>query len=68
MKAKPTDQRDDEPRELWTAEQVANFLGVPVATLYRWRHIGTGPHAYRVGRHLRYDPVKLRQWLDEKAA
>jgi predicted DNA-binding transcriptional regulator AlpA len=49
MKAKPTVQRDDVPRELWTAEQVANFLGVPVATLYRWRHFGTGPHAYRVG-------------------
>lgn len=46
MKGKRTDQPDDVPRELWTAGQVANFLGVPVATLYRWRHFGTGPHAY----------------------
>jgi predicted DNA-binding transcriptional regulator AlpA len=68
MKPKSTDRPASPAEELWTAEQVARFLGVPVSTLYRWRCFGEGPPAYRVGRHLRYDPVELQLWLDEKPA
>lgn len=50
-----------------SVEEVAEFLGVPVNTLYQWRHKGTGPDAYRVGRFLRYDPVDVREWLVEHA-
>ena len=50
---------------LMTVEEVADFLGVPVATLYQWRHKGTGPVAFRVGRFLRYDPAEVRLWLHE---
>jgi DNA-binding transcriptional MerR regulator len=46
---------------------VSRFLGIPVNTLYQWRHHGIGPRAYRVGRHLRYDPAELRRWLREDA-
>ena len=53
---------------LWTPEDVSAFLGVPVATLYRWRYVGTGPAAYRAGRHLRYDPAEVRAWLRGQAA
>lgn len=53
---------------LLTAEEVSEYLGVPVATLYRWRHLGTGPQAFRVGRHLRYDLTVIRQWLTDEAA
>lgn len=53
---------------LWTVHDTSLFLGVPVGTLYQWRHRGQGPRAYRVGRHLRYDPADVRQWLDEQAA
>jgi excisionase family DNA binding protein len=56
------------PEELWTIHQVAAFLNVPVGTLYQWRHRGVGPHAYRVGRHLRYDPAAVRRWLLEGVA
>jgi excisionase family DNA binding protein len=48
---------------LWTVEDASAFLGVPVATLYQWRHHRTGPPAYKVGRHLRYDPSEVRAWL-----
>lgn len=48
---------------LWTAQDVANFLGVPVSTLHQWRYHGTGPAAFRVGKHLRYDPDVVRRWL-----
>jgi predicted DNA-binding transcriptional regulator AlpA len=47
---------------------VSRFLGIPVNTLYQWRHHGVGPRAYRVGRHLRYDPAEIRRWLAEGAA
>jgi excisionase family DNA binding protein len=52
---------------LLTVEEVADFLGVPVNTLYQWRHKGTGPIAFRVGRFLRYDPAEVRDWLTANA-
>ena len=35
---------------LWTVEDVSEYLGVPVKTLYQWRYLGQGPAAKRVGR------------------
>jgi len=60
------DARDFQP--LWSVERASEYLGVPVATLYGWRHRGIGPKAYRVGRHLRYDPAAVRQWVLDQAA
>ncbi|MBN1174690.1 MAG: helix-turn-helix domain-containing protein [Micromonosporaceae bacterium] len=51
---------------LWTIDEAAAFLRVPSATLYQWRHRRTGPLAAKVGRHLRYDPAKVRAWLSEQ--
>jgi excisionase family DNA binding protein len=48
---------------LWEIEQVAEYLGVPVQTLYAWRKRRYGPPAGRVGRHLRYDPATVREWF-----
>lgn len=53
---------------LWTVDDTSAFLGVPVSTLYQWRHHRTGPRAYKVGRHLRYDPAEVRAWLSDQAA
>ncbi|RZT80227.1 excisionase family DNA binding protein [Micromonospora violae] len=53
---------------LWTVEDVSAFLGVPVGTLYQWRHRRFGPPAAKVGRHLRYDPQDVRSWVAEQAA
>ncbi|MFI6240855.1 helix-turn-helix transcriptional regulator [Micromonospora sp. NPDC050795] len=53
---------------LWTVTDVSAFLGIPVGTLYQWRHRRTGPRASRVGRHLRYDPADVRAWFNNKAA
>ena len=49
-------------RLLWPSE-VADTLGIPVATLYAWRVRSEGPPALRVGRHLRWDPADLAAWL-----
>lgn len=53
---------------LWTPEEVAHFLSVPVHTLYRWRYLGTGPKAGRVGRHLRYLPADVIAWFRQQQA
>ena len=48
---------------LWTANDVAAFLGIPVQTLYAWRVTGDGPAAFKLGKHLRYDPETVRAWV-----
>jgi hypothetical protein len=50
---------------LWSVSEVSTFLGVPIATLHQWRYRGCGPDAFRVGKHLRYDPEAVRRWLLE---
>ena len=37
--------------------------GVPVKTLYQWRHRGEGPPSIRVGRHVRYRPEQIEAWI-----
>lgn len=53
--------------QLLTADEVAARLQVPLKTLYSWRAKRQGPPAYRVGRHLRYDPHDLDSWLASRA-
>lgn len=48
-------------------EQVAEHLGVPVSTLYQWRHRGVGPRGIKVGRHVRYRWEDVEAWLEQKA-
>lgn len=58
-------------RKLWTVNDLADFLGVPVKTLYQWRHRGYGPKGVRVGRYVRYRPEDVFSWLgslEEKTA
>jgi predicted DNA-binding transcriptional regulator AlpA len=50
----------------WTPEDVSDFLGVPVATLYQWRHKGCGPKSRRIGKHIRYKPDDVRTWFEEQ--
>ena len=53
---------------LWTIHDVSAFLGVPVGTLYQWRHREQGPPAMRLGKHLRFDPTQVRAWAAEQVA
>jgi predicted DNA-binding transcriptional regulator AlpA len=54
--------------DLWTIERTSQYLGVPVGTLYQWRHRRTGPRASKIGRHLRYDPAEVYAWVKGQAA
>jgi excisionase family DNA binding protein len=50
-----------------TTEQVADYLAVPVNTLYQWRSRGFGPRAARVGRHLRWKRDDVDAWMTARA-
>jgi hypothetical protein len=54
------------PDRFLSPDDLAIVLGVPVKTLYQWRYLGSGPPSFRAGRHLRYDPVVVRRWIDER--
>lgn len=47
-------------------EELAEYLDLPVKTLYKWRHEGSGPRSVRVGRHVRYFVSDVREWLDRQ--
>lgn len=47
-------------------EELAEYLGVPIKTLYKWRQEGTGPASVRVGRHVRYFVSDVRDWLSQQ--
>lgn len=51
---------------LLTAQQLAEYLGVPLATLYAWRYRREGPPGFRAGRHLRYRKGDIDQWINDQ--
>ena len=52
-------------QDLITIQEASKRLGgIPVKTLYAWRHRGEGPPSQRVGRHIRYRPEHLEAWID----
>ena len=50
-----------------TERQVAEQLGLSVATLRAWRHRGRGPRFVRFGRAVRYLPVDLDAFVRASA-
>ena len=56
--------RDD---ELLTIGEVADIVRVPIATLRYWRHLGTGPRSFRVGRSVRYWHHEVITWLQTQS-
>ena len=56
--------RDD---ELLTIGEVADIVRVPVATLRYWRHLGTGPRSFRIGRGVRYWHHEVTTWLQSQS-
>lgn len=54
-------------QKLATPQEVAEYLNVPLNTVYDWRRKRTGPKASKVGVHLRYRWSDVDKWLDECA-
>lgn len=53
--------------QLESPQDVANYLGVPLDTVYAWRSRGIGPRGIRVGRHVRYRRADVDAWLERQA-
>ena len=50
--------------KLLAPQELADFLSVPLGTLYQWRSRGGGPKGIRVGKHLRYRMTDVDAFLD----
>jgi excisionase family DNA binding protein len=50
-----------------TERQVAEQLGLSVATLRAWRHRGKGPRFLRLGRSVRYLPSDVDEFVRASA-
>ncbi|GAA3828988.1 helix-turn-helix transcriptional regulator [Streptomyces chiangmaiensis] len=53
-------------RKLATAQEIADYCGVPIGTVYQWSSRGGGPKLIKVGRHLRARWDSVEKWLDEQ--
>ena len=51
---------------LLSIEELAEYLGVPVTTIYDWRVDGKGPCGVRVGRHVKFTVSDVLGWIDEQ--
>ena len=51
---------------LMSVEELSEFLGIPVNTVYAWSSRRTGPKGYRVGRYLRFKRADVDAWLREQ--
>jgi excisionase family DNA binding protein len=51
---------------LLTITEAAQLLRAPVATLRYWRHLGTGPTSFRLGRRVLYRRDDLQAWIDAR--
>jgi excisionase family DNA binding protein len=63
MSAEPTRSALD---PLMSITELADYLGVPVKTIYEWRQNGRGPVGIRMGRHLKFAVSDVREWVQER--
>lgn len=61
----PTTTHEDD--ELLTLPEAAAIVRVPEATLRYWRHLGEGPHSFRIGRTVRYWRSEVFAWLETES-
>ncbi len=50
--------------DIMTMPEVAELVRVPLATLRFWRHQGTGPASFKVGRRVVYKRQDVLAWLE----
>lgn len=51
---------------LLSVQELSDYLGIPVATLYDWRVDHRGPKAVKLGHALRYPESAIRDWIQEE--
>jgi predicted DNA-binding transcriptional regulator AlpA len=53
-------------RTILRLPEVSERLGIPVATLRYWRHLGTGPRSYKLGAKVVYDAAEIDRWVAQQ--
>ena len=56
----------DEDRKLLDYKALSQLLSVPVSTLYTWVHLRRIPFIRFSSRFVRFDPVEINSWLDQR--
>ena len=51
------------PRDWMSPQDLANWLGVPVKSVYVWNSTRTGPQSTKIGKHVRYSRQSVAAWL-----
>jgi excisionase family DNA binding protein len=49
-----------------SVQERADYLDVPVKTIYAWRYHDVGPRGFRIGRHLRFRWHDVQTWLADR--
>ncbi len=62
------DRNPSREPELLTITEAADLVRAPVATLRYWRHLGTGPRGFRLGRRVLYRRDDLHDWIAQQRA
>jgi excisionase family DNA binding protein len=56
-----------EQRErLMSEQELADYLGMHVGTVRKWRRAGTGPPVHWAGSKPRYKLAEVEAWLDRR--
>jgi len=50
--------------KLLSVREAADYLGLKVSTLYKYKLCGTVPFV-KLGSRLLFDPEKLRRWIEQ---
>jgi excisionase family DNA binding protein len=51
---------------LLSPQELADYLGIPLQTIYVWAAQGAGPERIKIGRHTRYRLSAVDKWLATK--
>ncbi len=61
-----TTQQNVTIRIAFTTREAADYLGLAVSTLNKWRCYGTGPKYLKLGRAVRYTKDELDKFLETR--
>ena len=50
--------------KLFNINELADYLRVPVSTIYEWRTKGRAPRAHHYGKHLTFAASDVKAWVD----
>lgn len=66
----PIDENIPAPRglDLLTTAEVAALTRAPASTIRYWRHLGTGPRSFRLGRRVVYARRDVDEWISAQRA